>query len=262
MSRFRNPNLRRLEHVFAGAAGGVFDLPQRVRAAVDAVDRLVAEQVRVRALPESLADLVLVEEITAAAKAGKGRFPTADKLVVADQERRARAAYDAALAQSLDELENQVENAVVGCADEIVSEHLRPALAEVMVEVSEIAELLAPYGLDHAALLEAPEPARKARRQLDAVAARYTALRNAQSALGSLREQPQIEAGKLFEIRNRTDLCAGLRAGAPWPDDTVAKLIWFADHHAEVWMPTPAERETAALDEIEAVKAAREEVPA
>ena len=102
-----------------------------------------------------------------------------------------------------------------------------------------------------------------ARRQLDAVAARYTALRDAQSALGSLREQPTTEGGRLFEVRNRTDLCAGLRAGAiPWPGDTVDKLVWFVNHGARVWMPTPAEREAVFVEEFEAAKAERETVDA
>jgi hypothetical protein len=203
--------------------------------------------------------LDLLEQITNAAKAGK-KFPNPAELAAAEQDRRTRDLYGNALSQATEGLENQLEDAIVGTADDIVTEHLRPALDEVMTEAVELVRILAPYGMAHEGLLQAPEEARQARVRFDFVVGRYRVLRDAQVELGALRDQPQREGGRYFEVRNRDTVAAGYRPGVvPWPtDDTLAKLVWFITNGAEVWMPTPAEREAAAVAADEAAKAASE----
>jgi len=249
-TQYRSKALRRLAHVFAGAEAGVYTLPERISDARAALDRLDAEQERLTKVPAVAHDAALVDEITEAAKAGK-KFPNPDQLAQAEQNRRARDTYNAALNQARELLEDNLENAVVGSAELLITESLRPVLGEVMAEATDLAAALAGHGTDHRALLGAPEPVRQARLRFDHVATRYLALRNAQTALSGF-SPPADEGGRFAELRNFDTLTAGYRPGVlPWPtDNTVAKLVWFAQHDADVWMPTVTERQARFADHL------------
>lgn len=247
---YRNHALRRLGNVTSGALAGHYTLPTRVVDALAAVDRLLAEQERVAAQAHQNAPAVLLAQVKDAARTGK-KFPAADRVVVAEQERQARELYRTALSHAVDDLENAAEGAFTGCADELITDHLRPALAEVMAEVADVAEKLRPYGLEHHRLLDAPDDARKARGRLDALTERYRAIRAAQSAIGSLLAPLTPEASRTSEVRNVAELTAGYNPGkVPWPtEDLAAKLVWFVTNGADVWVATHAERDALAAEQ-------------
>lgn len=253
-TQFRNHTLRRLGHLFNGADAGYFTLPATVTAGIAAIENLEAERQRLATLPAGMTGFELIEEIKTAARAGT-KFPTGAALAEAERDRLARDTYATALNNAAGQLEDILEGAVVAAAETIITGHLRPALNEVVADTTRIATELRPYGIEPHGLLAAPDKARKARQDLDRVTVHYRALRDAQGAASSLRGEA-MDNGRLFEIRNYTDLTAGYRAGAkPWPtDDTAAKLLWFIDHGADIWMPTVAERDDVITAEIDTQK--------
>lgn len=169
----------------------------------------------------------------------------------AEQDRVARDRYAQALAMAAEAVEGRLYDLVAGTAEEIIVTSLRPVLNEVVAEVEEIAAVLAPFGLDPAALLGAPEEARLARVRLDTVAARYGALRQAQSNLNFVQVDPG-DQGRWAELKNYVELTKGFQPGrTPWPQDsTAAKLVWFIQNKGETWMPIAAERRALAEAEI------------
>jgi len=140
-------------------------------------------------------------------------------------------------------------------AEDVIIEHLRPALAAVMEEVAALVPKLEGRDVENAqGFLRAPETAREAYARLSDLAYQYSALRDAQRSAGRLLDGPQVDKGNKFaEFRDPEALGVPVSTGnarevpQPIPEHRLARLIWLATTaRNQVWMPLPAEQDEQA----------------
>ncbi len=150
--------------------------------------------------------------------------------------------------------EMAAKDLLYGTAPEsIITEHLRPALAQVMEEVRDLEPKLEGRSVEAPQnFLRASAEAREAFNTLNDVAYRYDGIRAAQQAAGRLLDGPQVDTGHKFrEFRDPTALgiTIGGMAGRsqPVPEHRLTRLVWTATvGKDQVWMPTPAEQDEQA----------------
>jgi len=139
--------------------------------------------------------------------------------------------------------------------EQIISEHLRPALEAVYAKTREVAAALDGYGLDPHTLVTAPTKARSAYAALPELVTRrqmiYTARRFA-NTLG--HRKPQHDANGLFaELRDPLALSPEWRPPMPIPQipapqDPTERLLWVvsdAAAPAKPWLPAVEEQDAA-----------------
>jgi hypothetical protein len=140
-------------------------------------------------------------------------------------------------------------------AELIISDHLRPALAEVIEEVAALVPKLEGRDVENAqGFLRAPETAREAFGRLSDLSYRYSALRDAQRAAGRLLDGPAIDKGQKYaELRDPEAVGVAVMHGnarvvpQPIPEHRLARLIWIATvARDQAWMPLPAEQDEMA----------------
>lgn len=248
----RDPNYQRLGGLFRGAAAGAYTLPddllaleRRARGAVDAL-----------AAPDNGPTLnrtrgeyhqALVSAIDAGAE-----LP--DPIVLAEAEARDRALAERRrlLVDLAEAAQSSVVAGVQAQADELIVDHLRPALDEALEGAGAVADKLGATLPTTDELLNGTDANRKAYKTLRALAGRYRALRSAQSLVVAVSGKPKDDTGGLFvELRNLPDVWPGRRAIAvnpaaaapPWPDDELGRLLWLVTSDAEPWMPTAADQD-------------------
>lgn len=138
----------------------------------------------------------------------------------------------------------------------IITEHLRPALAETWQAYKDAHRILAEYGqTEPRHLLSAPSKVRKASDTCDLMADRYNAIAGARSQLASALSItcPDDPRGKYTMLRNYHQLFpVRLATGRPpWSGlSTRHYLDWMAEHGGQLWLPTPAEQRDALLHEL------------
>ncbi len=149
-----------------------------------------------------------------------------------------------------------LEHTGLDLAELVVTDHLRPALAEVVSQVGGQVRVFSPFGIDADALLTAPAKARTAWQQFCAAADRYDALRLAHGAVLDLTGRSEHDDHAVFgSIRNAADVWPELRTSRqpvahlvrPWPQQTRPFLLWCVENHAELWLPLADEQERAWL---------------
>ena len=135
----------------------------------------------------------------------------------------------------------------------ILTEHLRPALAEVMEQVRDLEPKLEGRSVESPEhFIRASETARVAFTSLNDLGYRYGAIRAAQQAVGRLLDGPQVDTGHKFsEFKDPQALGITISGMAgrsqPTPEHRLTRLIWAATTGAnEVWMPTVAEQDEMA----------------
>jgi len=183
----------------------------------------------------------------------------------ADDDRLTIAAHVLTLALKF--AEDDLTRTVVAEADAFITDHLAPALAEVVETVRATAPTLDGLDLrDPATLSRASEPVRAAYDATLAASERLFAIRQGQQALGRLRgggsslglDEEIANIGTIWPGWNKLRF-NGVPAKAPWGTDRPSALVWFVNHDAELWVPTAeqaaeARRERAASPEVRAAR--------
>lgn len=242
----RNPELNRLGSVFTGAASGAYTLPDAVTAAQQRLAALNAAEPPVT--PRSLDDVraALVADMVSAADHGTS-YPTADTLLEVRREVDAHTLWLEAIGAARAQASGNLSGITNDCADLIVSQHLRPALLEVLTLTRAAAADTAGTDDTADALLSMPAKARNGWATLSAQAQRYDAIRNAQRVLQAGRCEHD-SADEFLEMQNLKGLWpswgSNMAGTAPWPMTTPrARLGWLLTHQAVLWLPTVAERD-------------------
>lgn len=189
-----------------------------------------------------------VRSILEAAIAGKEPGPVEKALRTAADQAAFRAERAGLLADALELADLRLVSTIVDHADEILAEHLRPALETALAEVRGVLEVSdeIPW-TDARALARASDAVRLAYETVRAAVDRLTALRAAQGLLQRLTGEPAAEAFRVFgSIKNLHDLWPQHGQGypvvsAPWPTEPGQALVWQLRHGADIWMPTAIE---------------------
>jgi hypothetical protein len=249
----QNPEILAL---FAGADAAHYTLPDKLRELRQARDR-TAEWYSAAAHaidPAALDDAV---RQTAAAVADQARRGD----LAADWAKPIHAAHDDVerrrlelepLRRAAELAERELSAAVVDGGDEIILDHLRPALAEVIDSVRELGGAVLELPLEDPAALVALDDARaKVFRRARALEQRYKSIRRAQQALMALADV----RGELhcFAMVNPVEVYGedrlynrNLGSGSPAPKGSpIRYLVWIAtglggqgEVAPEPWIPT------------------------
>ncbi len=238
MIMFRNSETRRIAKLFDLADAGVYTLPEPVLKLRAEMERLTDYALPT---PTSAGDIAAAA-FRAAAATGDG-WPDPDELAALHARNQMLAQLHNIRAGVLVDIETSLYGAVTGRADEIIVGHLRPVFLSVLADLRSVADTLDGRPLTGSAILSAPKPVRDAAVEIDDLAARYGALRDAQSALAAVTT-PSTDEGRYFEMRNPEEFRRHQQMPAPWPtDDRVEMLRWMIAHGVDLWMPTPGDRD-------------------
>lgn len=247
--------------LFAGHDAGFFSLPEELLEQRDA-ERRVNEAVRsldaeMRKVNPAAVRLRLIEEVIAAA--GKGPIKTGiGAALVAEQDRlRLMSADHSVLTDARDNLRDgaaSVPWVAMRLSEDILALHLRPAMEETLAAVRSglaIADSV-PWG-NPRALVRASEEVRAYHELVALAADRYAAIRDAQWRVMALAGKPSADAydefGQLRNLRalwpQRKATAETIRGKAPWPEDSLERMVWLVNSDAQPWLPTAQEAEAA-----------------
>lgn len=164
---------------------------------------------------------------------------------------------DKAAARTLDQLGDRIGAALAyGNRDQVIREHLAPALDELLDEFRATAAAAGNFAhhdgptLD---MLTAPEAARHAYVRLHETYPKYGRLRASWQTLhrGDV-DDPLGDRSPLAEIENIDTVVPDWHAAYyhrtpwPWPSQVFhVRLAWLLDHGAHIWLPTPDQHNQA-----------------
>jgi hypothetical protein len=161
-----------------------------------------------------------------------------------------------------------LENEVRHRADEIITEHLGPAIVECMDQARRLVEGLGEREPSRSGLYDAPQEARDAFDALTQLAERYGRVRAAYRHLRTLltgqlerdwrrvllsefrQESLALAWPEWNDVRHNPLLNTTVYPTLPWPDDPAGRLVWIARSGVETWVPTP-EQLADALAEVD-----------
>lgn len=254
-----------VDRLLAGYDADAYTLPEELMTARGALRRVQASITNLKAPPDPG---LVVGELAAVVTTGSGPIKTADigkRLVDAEAAVEQHAASLHVLRQAEASTASALRNIMETLAEEIVTEHLRPALEETLASVRELAPALG-GATSPDELLRSDEAAREAWFGLDALAGRWRQIRTAytdsiyRSVFGpevgvsdlDLRTQLAYRnAYALPKADNRTDIAA--------PSRPPLYMVWLIDGAGgvvpEPWLPLPADVEQALREARERVKA-------
>lgn len=257
----RNPALNRLAPVYAGHGAGHYTLPESLLAARAASQAVLAAHAEARALlapldPDRI-EARAVEAIFSIAESGeqvldpeKPAAWTAD-LLAARTEKEQREAEARALGLAAEIASERLLLAAQDEADLVVTEHLRPALEELLAFVHSLRGRAAGLPWDQPErVIGMATPARSAWDAMTKASTRYRAIRDAQDALWRLTEA-DVGLSRFMEMRHLHDIWPAVGSWQqntpPWPPDPRARLLWLVERNEQVglWMPTPDEARLA-----------------
>lgn len=232
------------EKLFPGADDGAYTLPAEIselRAARDRLDAMTLPE------PSTIdhASRAAVDDLI-----GGGNLDPAPLIATKNRHDEWQASVRV-LADARREVHERLDATAHALADIIITNHLRPALADVAAELAQVADKL-PADVTGQQLLLAAKPARDAWGQLEALSRRYYHLRGAQDVCGTLGSPSQYDGGQWFELDNLLDLWPGWphrhnvpgAAIPPWPqNDPTRRLLWLAHNGARYVMLTGNERD-------------------
>ncbi|MQY32596.1 hypothetical protein SRB17_05500 [Streptomyces sp. RB17] len=146
-----------------------------------------------------------------------------------------------------------------GGADQVITEHLQPALAELLDQVRADRKTAARYAMQESPsinMLEEDEDVRAAIVRLHSLVPRYGALRASWEICRrrAMREtaDPLQLLSPLAEVGNLPDLFSdwekARHGAAPWPWHSHVlhiKLGWLLDNGGKIWLPTCAQQDEA-----------------
>ncbi len=245
----RNKEYNRAAGIFAGYDAGHYTLPAGLLAHRDGIARIkaahaLANKEAFAADPGAVRSR-LARMIPDAAR--KGDLP---KGWVADlraaQDTQVRAGTEAAvLDEALGLAENQLVRAVDDLADEVITGHLRPVLADILAKIRKATQSAGDVPWEMPRLLaRAPKNVRDAFASVEEEAERYSVIRRAQFTCHLVTAAVEEDAWFLMsEIRNLPLLWPQYASrvpaiAPPWPKDGNARMVWLTRPEVEVWMPT------------------------
>ena len=233
----------RLAPLFAGCDAGHYTLPTELLTARAAVQRLRAAAPAEPTTPAQ-AHQKYLHSLVAAARAGED-MPSATGYRRAANHHADWQAFCVALHEAVALAESDL---VV--SDDIITEHLRPALGEVQRDLARLGAILPADASDgFLASVSATQQARRAWSELEHLAARYSAIRRAYDiVLGYVQHEDAGEwawAENLQQLWPTWRVLLGYAPGnnaAPWPTDPRQRLLWLHHHGAQLVVLTAAER--------------------
>jgi hypothetical protein len=245
----RNKEYNRAAAIYEGLDAGVYTLPADLLAHREGIARiraaLVAANEEAFAADPGAVRSRLARLLPNAAR--KGDLPTG---WVADlreaQDTQVRAGTEAAvLDEALGLAENQLVRAVDDLADEVITDHLRPVLEDIIAKIRKATASAGDVPWEMPRLLaRAPKNVRDAFAAVEEEAERYSVIRRAQFTLHLVTADVEENAWSLMsEIRNLPLLWPQYASrmpaiAPPWPKDRNARMVWLTRPEVEVWMPT------------------------
>lgn len=148
-------------------------------------------------------------------------------------------------------------NAAADFADHVVTTTLRPAFDDTLAQSARCATALHGHPLDHRALITAPAKVRTAWLELQGLADRYSAIRQARTAINTagLRAAEHDGSGEFAHLHSPHTLTGyKLGAGRPprvdQPTDPVDLMLWLTSpgQAGKPWLPTMAEQDARWLE--------------
>lgn len=248
----RNDPLTRWAELFNDADDGLFTLPVEITTMRTVVLALDAERDRVaddRPDPvKARADLTCAY---LAAAAGQQDWPDASAVLEVERAAQAHTVRSTTLDAARVTAAGDLMGAVDDLAEQLITEHLRPAFAAALTDLRAASEVL-PEDPSGDVLLRAPDKVRKAWLNLDDVTSRLLRARRHAERLGRLRPVRQDEAGEFAAMRNLRQVWPLYQPGRvpPWPSESPrAALLWQVRNGCDLWLPTSAERDAAWLEQ-------------
>ncbi|MFC4535685.1 hypothetical protein [Sphaerisporangium dianthi] len=240
--------------LFDGHARGAYTLPDELLKLRDVHTKLTNEPWPVP--PQSSWELT-GQLATATVDALYAGAPLPDP---ADIERaraaeRVRADTIELLGMALEIAARRVSSCIREQSEQIITGHLAPALDATWQGIREAVGVLHQHGEDEPRrLLSAPAKVRKASDQLDQLAETYTVIRAGRQAMWSMGirciEDPGDRYATLanFDDLHRTRMAM---SRTPWHGMSLRQtLIYFVDHAAQPWMPTPEQQAAKVAEAI------------
>lgn len=263
MSSAMYPNVgSSIDAVFEGVDAGHFTMPERLVSARNGLEAL-RRQLRELSGPISTttnlreshaAELVSIASGEAGALDGSALRTAVKSAQTLKEDRQL-------VTRAIGKID--ISDVIIGVADELVTDHLRPALAETLADVAPLLPALEGRALDTTGMAAAPKATREAYLAVLPLLSRHQAVRRAQKALragyyrvASRREGHRHGPEDVYDYFLDTRAWPALRtpgvyivspAGTidPGPMDPLARLLWLAKPESLAWLPTPAEQDGA-----------------
>ncbi len=256
--------------VEAAESTGAFTLPSEVTSAL-AVERRATEfasqayTARVRAQEHGTGiDELAGEVLDALAKGDEPGSDIEQRLADAERDRRLAGLRQEVAAVASSRAVDRADNVLMGLADEVIHEHLGPALEQVLEAAKKIVPTAVKFGIsdvDDSAHLIAHGDAKllSAIRELDGLVTRYSAIRKARQHLLAVLGAPSFDADNAFsEFRNAPSAYGAAwdrryqTQEREWPAGPRARLLWVAANaeRVEPWVPSPSEQDAALAEHL------------
>ncbi len=244
------------------AESGAFTLPPAITSAL-AVERRAAQfasqayTTRVRAQEHGTGiDEIATEVLDALARGAEPGSDVEQRLEDAERDRRLADLRSEVATAAQRRAVDRADTVVAGLADEIVHEHLAPALAETIEAAKKLVGIVSKFGgdVDDSGHVVRHGDAKliAAVRELDGLVTRYNAIRRARQHLLAVLGQPAFDSDGSFAEFQRAVEAYGAAWNVrhqtrerEWPAGPRARLLWIAEHAERVkpWVPTPAEQD-------------------
>jgi len=239
---------KRFGDLLGGEEAGAYTLPGEIAESLGAVARMSAglqeAAHRLNSLEANphLAEAALTDGAMAAAVSG-GPMPSADGVLAALRAQEGAGAQVRAFVDADRRCRDRVGVLIRDLAPQILTEHLCPALTEVIQTARKLVKPLAGVASAEDAVAAGPKAASL---WMEAVglAGRYLLIRR---GYGSIRQALGFgdASGYFDELKDIDSAWPDFRQGlvaAPWPEDATARFLWICAN-ATPWLPTAADVE-------------------
>lgn len=251
LATFATPlNSRRVRQYLSALKEYGFEIPAEITTLADAFNRL--QNATTPNPPMAPSEAQIITQLHSAANpvalALELAAPQIDYDRALQLSKYADTLLQAAADRALLDLNSLMEQAY---GAEFVQQDLAADLQELLAEAAELVERQPTIAAGPDAVLSGGAPARKAWDRLGALHEQYRALRTMQAHAGKLEDSDEVfdQSDVFAEIRNLPallpnwqDLRSNERDPAPHTSTDRQRLAWLITSHAEVWMPTVAER--------------------
>lgn len=249
--------ITQLEVLVSAAEESGYSLPE---ALTTAHATLVAVKTLTIPTPPTLDNTTAAARAITATAAGKPVDLLALAGEVADAQ-LGRQRYEQAqliLALAIEQAGERAQHLASDIVEQVITQHLAPALEQVHAQAREVGAALGDYSLDAHTLLAAPAKVRAAYLKLPELVARSAAIWKARRLISTLGYRvAQYDVMGLFaEFKTPLALYPNLTAPTsrpgriPAPEDPTARLLWVVGPEGAAghpWLPSVAEQDAAWL---------------
>lgn len=239
---------KHITRLLAGHDQKIYRLPSVIVRVRSAADRVAAVRQAPPPPSEQAVWRKLVEGAVAAFLGGETELPDAWTRI--EDARTAAARWELDQRMRIEvavQFEQMLADVIADQQTVIIEKSLQPALASLLVDLSKAAELL-PEDADDRMMLVARDDVRKAWIAAKEAAKVYAVIRGAWDALSV--PAGSDEAGEFRELSNVDQIWwrsehRNLHAGQqpPWPSEEPHRLLYLVRHHAQLIVPTAAQRQ-------------------